>query len=319
MIQGTVLRKIGIFTLVVFCWFFLSQSFAFGQEEDALLKARKLYQQGYYDDAITLLVETINQLKSIVAQKKRVAEAFYLLAKVYFTVGEDDKVDENLNKVFETYPTFEKEENDLDFKDRVNRVKSNFQMEKPTEEAAEIKKEEEETVPPVIQTEEEAAQEDKEKQVIEKPKKRKKKKFPILLVLGGLAIAAVAVYFLVIKKSEDKVYDIRGTWTLTGAWYATGVNPPWTTTITFTGNTENGSFFTGSGGNGTYIVTGNQVKWTYSSGTTYSGTIQNDTYMSGTMIDYNGNPGTWTATRPAVKSSTVKHEQVSDDRASITH
>jgi len=314
MIQGTVLRKIGIFTLILFCWFFLTQSFSFGQEEDALLKARKLYQQGYYDDAITLLIETINQLKSIVAQKKRVAEAFYLLAKVYFTVGEDDKVEANLNKVFETYPTFEKEETDLEFKDRVNRIRASFKAEEPGEDKPEIKKEEGLTAP-VVQTEQEPVKEEAEKQVIEKTTKKKKKKFPILLVLGGLAIVAAAIYFLVIKKSEDEGYDIRGTWTLSWGWYAMGIDVPGTTSITFTGSKESGTFYTGTGNNGNYTVTDSQVKWFYPSGTTYTGSIQSDNYMSGTMVDYNGNPGTWTATRPAVKSSSDQHNRVSDNQA----
>lgn len=319
MIQGPVLRKIGMITLVLFCWFFLTQSFGFAQEEDALLKARKLYQQGYYDDAITLLVETINQLKSIVAQKKRVAEAFYLLAKVYFTVGEDDKVDSNLKKVFETYPTFEKQETDLDFKDRVNRARSEYVTEGPAEEGMELKKEEEKVVPPVVKTEQEPVQKEKEQQVIEKPKKKKKKKFPILLVLGGLAIAAVAIYFLVIKKSddEDEGYDIRGTWTLNWSWYATGIDVPGTTTITFTGTKENGTFYTGTGNNGTYTVSGSQVNWYYPSGTTYTGGIQSDTFMSGTMIDYMGNPGTWSATRGVVKSGTGNRCRISDNQATV--
>ena len=108
MFEARSLKKVGMFILILFCWFYLSPSFNFAQEEDELLQARKLYQEGYYDDAITLLNECIHKLKSITAQKKKVAEAFYLLAKVYFTVGEDVRVTEYKKRYLKPIPRLRK-------------------------------------------------------------------------------------------------------------------------------------------------------------------------------------------------------------------
>lgn len=309
MLSREMIRRIGILTIVLFGWFSLSTSFGYAQEEDTLLKARKLYQQGYYDDAITMLIECINKLKSIVAQKKNVAEAFYLLAKVYFTVGEDDKVSTNLEKVFETYPTFEKEETDLEFKERVDQARANLGISKEVQVQPDVEiptevKPESEKVQPVIKAEEEKPGEDMEKKVIPKVKKKKKKKFPILLVLGGLALAAVAAYFLFIKKSEDDGYDIRGSWLLNFNWYSKQVDTPGTAVITFSGGSKNSGTFVVEEYSGSWTITGSQVRFVFQSGTTYTGTIQNDTYMSGTMVDYNGSPGYWSASKAGAKSRT---------------
>ena len=310
MLSREMIRRIGILTIVLFGWFSLSTSFGYAQEEDTLLKARKLYQQGYYDDAITMLIECINELKSIVAQKKNVAEAFYLLAKVYFTVGEDNKVNTNLKKVFETYPTFDKEETDLEFKERVDQARADLGISKevPVQTDVEIPTEvkpEPEKVQPIIKTEAEKPGEDMEKKVIPKVKKKKKKKFPILLVLGGLALAAVAAYFLFIKKSEeDDGYDIRGSWSLNFNWYSKQVDTPGTTTITFSGGSQNSGTWVTTSYSGTWTVNGSQVRFVFPSGTTYSGTIQSDTYMSGTMGAWNGDIGYWSASKMGVKSRT---------------
>lgn len=305
MIHGKLLRRAGIFTLVLFCWFYLIPNFSFAQEEDELLRARKLYQQGYYDDAITLLNQCINKLKSIVEQKRNVAEAFYLLAKVYFTVGEDDKVTENLNKLFETYPGFEKEETDLEFKDRVDKTRAKF-LAQPEETPLPPEGEQQEEVPQTVVQPEPQPAEEADQQVIEKPEKKKKKKFPILLVLGGLVVAGVAAYFLLVKKSEDEGYDIRGSWSMNFNWYLSEATPPGTATITFTGGSKNsGTFYTQSY-TGTWTVTGNQIRFVFQSGTTYIGTIASDTYMSGTMVDYNGNPGSWSATRISGKAKAAQ-------------
>jgi len=320
MLSRETIRKIGILTVLLFGWFSLSTSFGYAQEEDELLQARKLYQQGYYDDAITMLIECINKLKSIVAQKKKVAEAFYLLAKVYFTVGEDDKVDTNLKKVFETYPTFSKEETDLEFKDRVDQTKVKMgigqvvQKEPVVEEPVQVEPEPEKTQP-VIKTDTEKPV--VEKRVIPKVKKKKKKRFPILLVLGGLAVAAVLVYFLVIKKSEDDGYDIRGSWNLNFNWYAKQVETPGNVVLTFSGGSSSGGTFVSSGSaTGTWTVNGTQIRWVYSNGTTYTGTIQTEIYMSGTMVDFEGYTGYWSASRAGVRSrSVIPHSGVFEDRA----
>jgi type II secretory pathway pseudopilin PulG len=321
MLTREMIRKIGIVTVLLFGWFSLSTGFGYAQEEDELLQARKLYQQGYYDDAITMLIECINKLKSIVAQKKKVAEAFYLLAKVYFTVGEDDKVDANLEKVFETYPTFNKEETDLEFKDRLDRVKVKMgigkiaQKEPVVDEQTQVEPEPEEEKP-VIKTEKEEPVKE-EQRVISRVKEKRRKKFPILLVLGGLVVAAALVYFLVIKKSEDDGYDIRGNWNVNFNWYAQQIEPPGNIVLTFSGGSSSGgTFLSSSGSTGSWTVSGTQVRWVYGNGTTYTGTIQSETFMSGTMIDYAGYSGYWSASRAGTQSRTVPSSSgVYEDRA----
>jgi len=191
------IRKWGAVTLFFFCWFLIAGNYGFAAEEDALLNARRSYQQGDYEAAIKILTQFIEDLKAIVAQKKNVAEAFYLLAKVYFTVGEDERANQNIRKVFETYPPFEKNENDIEFRDRVEKIRQ--EMGRTA------------VVPPqVIRTETEAETPAvTEQQVIETPVKKTKKKFPWLLVIGG-AVAIAAVVFLLMgsKKEESKITGV---------------------------------------------------------------------------------------------------------------
>jgi tetratricopeptide (TPR) repeat protein len=215
MFEKIELKKIGILTLVLFGWFCILPSFAFPQEEDALVKARRLYEQGYYDDAITLLNDYINKIKTVAEQKKNVARAFYQLAKVFFTVGEDEKVEENLKKVFEAYPTFQESESNLEFKELAEKLRS--EISETTKAEAEVEKEktpkvtEEKTeviIQPKIQAEVEK-QPVEERKVIEHPSQKKKKKFPVLLVIGGLVVAGALVYFLLLnKKKESKITDV---------------------------------------------------------------------------------------------------------------
>ena len=292
MFQGKLLRRAGIFTLVLFCWFYLAPNFSYAQEEDDLLRARKLYQEGYYDDAITLLNQCINKLKSIVEQKRNVAEAFYLLAKVYYTVGEDAKVIDNLNKLFKTYPTFEKDETDLEFKDQVDKARKNIMAgaeEPPVPEAKEQGK-----IPETVVQTEKQPEEKIDQQVIEKPVKKKKKRFPILLVIGGLVIAGALVYFLVIKKdskTEEPDFDIRGNWRL-----------DWTDTfgssgyynITFTGSLTSGTFIDSFGDAGNYTVSvNNTLVFRYNTKSlVYTGNLYSNNSMGGTWV-YGTNSGSW--------------------------
>ena len=121
MFSKFLLKKIGIFVLISFVFLIGTSEYSFADEEDVLLKARKYYQDGNYDKSVKVLQKFIENLQAIVEQKKNVAEAFYLLAKVYYTVGEDAEVDKNLKKVYETFPSFSKEENDMEFKKKLTR------------------------------------------------------------------------------------------------------------------------------------------------------------------------------------------------------
>lgn len=210
--NNSILKKLSLITVLLFAWFCLSPNYLFSEQtEDELEQARRLFQQGYYDDAITLLNNYIEKIRSVAEQKRNVAQAFYQLAKVYFTVGEDDKVEANLRKVFETYPDFQTEEADVVFNDRVEKFKQDTgittrpDLDKPVGE---------ERISDYDETGKKVADEEgrpePEKKVISQPvPKKKKKKFPWLLVIGGVVVAGVLAYFLLFnKKEESKVTDV---------------------------------------------------------------------------------------------------------------
>ena len=291
MTDKTWIRRIGILTLVFFIGFSLSHQLSFAQDEsDELLKARRMYQQGDYEGAINLLVNFIDKLKAIVAQKKNVAEAFYLLAKVYYTVGEDQKVDENLAKVFETYPAFQKEETDLEFRDRVEKKRQEMASARvagPTQ--------------PVTQPEVETKPEE-EKQVIAAPAKKKKKKFPILLVLGAAALIAVLVLVVLKGDSGDdgpEQYDVRGLWRITFV----GLGSTYQFNMNFSGGTSSGVIQDEFGDEGTYTVSpDNRVTFQYNNfALVFSGTLQSNVSMNGTWT-FPGSNGTWSATKLTVRA-----------------
>ena len=210
--NNLVLKRLSLVTVFLFCWFCFTPNYMFSQQNgDELEEARRLFQQGYYDDAITLLNEYIEKIKTVAEQKKNVARAFYQLAKVYFTVGEDDKVDESLKKVFETYPDFQTEETDLVFHERVETFKRDAGFE------AKVDRENEKAEGKVMEDaksidEEDVMQEEPqpEKKVISQPVEKKKKRFPWLLVIGGVVVAGVLAYFLLFKKKEEsKITDVN--------------------------------------------------------------------------------------------------------------
>jgi len=302
------IRRAGIFTLFFFVWFCFCADFNFAQKDDDLLKARRLYQQGDYEGAILLLTDFINKIKAIAAQKKNLAEAFYLLAKVYYTVGEDEKVDNNLNKVFENYPNYSTEETDLEFKDRVEKVRAGMAVAKlePDKEAA----------PQVVDK-----KKPEEKKVIIKPAKKKKKKFPIVLVLVGAVAVGAILYFLVFKKDdkepEDTRFDIRGTWEWN--WTSTDLGTSGYYYMTFTGSKANGIFTRSLGGAGTYTVsTNNYVSIIYNNiSLRANGTLQSNTSMNGDW-DNNYNYGTWYADKLGAAKSKKKDTHSKHDMKSET-
>ncbi len=278
------LRLISLMTLVFFIFFIGTADLSLAkpqEEEDVLAKARRLYQEGDYEGSIKLLSDFIEKLKAMVEQKKNVAEAFYLLAKIYFEVGDDTKVDENLGKVFETYPTFKKEESNFGFRDRVEKAREKFLQEKEKEarEKEEELKELEEPEP--------------EPRIIEQPiAKKKKKKFPVLLVVGGIVVVAVVAILLLKKKKKDE-YDIRGAWTLNvqyeGDTYIFG--------MTFTGSKTSGTFTDDEGDTGTYTVSDRNVSFSYDYyDISFTGSFSTKDNMGGSVV-VRGVTGTWNATR----------------------
>lgn len=308
MFQGNLLRFSGMVALFFFLFVCVVPNYAYGaKEEDTLLKARKLYQDGDYESAIQTLDDFINKLKAIVAQKKNVAEAFYLLAKVYYTVGEDSKVEENLRKTFETYPHFYKEEKDFDFKSRVEKIRAEVKsqlgvesdsgpsMDKPREDKK-----------PVY-----------EDNVYEQPTYKKKKKFPIILLVAGLVVVGALVFLLLGKKKD---YNIVGTWALTDQWPSGN----YTTNITFSGSKTSGTFVDSDGNTGTYSVAEKSVQFIYEKNADglvftkweYTGNFTDENNMSGTfVVTLSGgydHTGSWSATKSG--GSSMKMTRLSGNR-----
>ena len=125
---------------------------------------------------------------------------------------------------------------------------------------------------------------------------RAKKSSALPIILIGVGVAALAaVLFLVVLKTK---YDIVGVWIVNYTWDTGGSG---STTITFSGDKKSGTFTTASY-NGTYSVDGKNAQWTYSSGTKYTGTFKDKQNMSGTMLSYSGDPGTWTASKTSTAS-----------------
>ncbi len=123
-----------------------------------------------------------------------------------------------------------------------------------------------------------------------------KRLFFVLLIL-----ALISMIFT--TTSCKKTYDIRGTWTVTVKFDSNGAS--FTYTINFKGDISSGTFefdWYGIIYTGSWTVEGDEVLWTLDSyNSTYSGTIEDDNHMSGTMyFSYNGqvsDTGKWTASR----------------------
>lgn len=300
------LRSVSLVTLFFFIFFIGTADFSFAQkEEDALTKARKLYQEGDYEGSIKLLSDFIQKLKAMVEQKKNVAEAFYLLAKIYFEVGDDTRVEENLQKVFETFPTFKAEETNFAFKERVEKARGKFLTQKESE-AKEKEKE-------LAKTEEEVAQmgteiqEKTKPRVIEQPTpKKKKKKFPVLLVVGAVVVVAVLVVLLAGKKKKDEpapeVFDIRGDWTV---WDTQAGDLLWSY-FTFSGSVNSGSFVDSDGDTGSYTVNGREVSFSYDAYPFYfNGNFVDHDHMRGNYDTTLGNRP-WRAVRGIIGAMSTK-------------
>jgi hypothetical protein len=288
MFSGKLIRQVSVIALFFFLWFSITANFGFAQqEEDELLKARKLYQDGDYEGSIKLLSDFIAKLKAIVAQKKNVAEAFYLLAKVYYTVGEDEKVDENLQKVFETYPAFTKEEADFDFKARMDKARAEVEARRLAQ------KEEKEPVPEVKEEKKRPAK------VIEAPAPKKKKKFPVLLVVGGIVVLGVVAALLLSggKKDEKEEFDIRGRWAIDERLG----NETFKDFLTFTGTKLRGLFRDDEDNVGDYEVNGREVHFSYRNILLeYHGRFTGPDNMAGNftiVIDDVEYTGSWTGNR----------------------
>ncbi len=107
-------------------------------QQSELDKAKTLINAGEFDAGIKLLEGYIATIKDIAGRRKSIAEAYYLIAKIYFSVGEDDKSDENLAAAFAAFPGFTTEETNAAFRIRAERGRAlAAQRQREEQEAAE--------------------------------------------------------------------------------------------------------------------------------------------------------------------------------------
>lgn len=153
------------------------------KEEDNLHKARQLIQDGDLIGAMNELKRIVQNLAGDPGEKNRLAEAHYLLAKVFFTAGDQSLVEEHLRKVFSIAPRFSTSEPDLYFREVVDNIRAEF--------------------PAAFQPEKADIQPtDANANIIAKEKKKKRKP-PILLILGGIAFITVMILLLSKKKKAS--------------------------------------------------------------------------------------------------------------------
>ncbi len=273
-------------TLVAFSFLVMFSEYSFGQTETPLARAQAFFSQGQYDEAVKVLDGYIAEIQANPEQKPNLAAANYLLAKVYFEVGDDAPCDEALLKVFSALPGFDRDEPNYGFKERVLKAKAQLAGKvpvaaettaQPVSQQAKVEptaaktdslptKTDTKTVEQPIKTEPKIIeQQPKVKpQTIEKPKSgaaavvKKKKKFPVLLAVLGVAALGVVLYFTVFKSSTP--YDIRGRWKIEySLWNGSNY---WTMYWTFSGDKKQGTISLENGGSvGDYYVNGKNIKF----------------------------------------------------------
>lgn len=172
-----------ILTLFLFICFSFQTDFMFAKkkEEDVLFKAKSLIEEGDFNKAIKELNNIIETLKTNVTKKNKLAEAYYLLAKVYYIGGMESDFENNIKMMFKTYPEYSLQETDLNLIEIVEKIKIGMGLEKK------IDKPEEKS----------------EKKVIGKPTTKKKKKFPFLLIIGSVVVVGLFLFFLLKKKNTE--------------------------------------------------------------------------------------------------------------------
>jgi hypothetical protein len=174
------LRKVALATAFIFAWISLAGEYGRAQRvEDPLSQAQELYQSEQYDAAIQVLEAFVKQNQGNKGQQEKVASAYYLLAKIYYELREDKKMEEMLAVLFTLSPQYIQEELNEGFGKVVGEYKGKGAPAAASSEPAGII----------------------EKQVKDPEKKiaKKKKKFPILLVIGGVVIVGLVVYLLLKK------------------------------------------------------------------------------------------------------------------------
>ncbi len=123
MIKAKSFRKIILLALFFAICFSVGLEFNSAQNEDDLSEARKLIGDRKFDKASSKLNSFISKLTGNNERKRELSEAYYLLATVYYRIGEDSKVYENLKMAFLINPDLKMEESDLYFGDREKEIR----------------------------------------------------------------------------------------------------------------------------------------------------------------------------------------------------
>jgi formylglycine-generating enzyme required for sulfatase activity len=213
-------RGIAVFTLFIFTYFTLTLDYSYSQEENQLLRAQGFYKQGNFIEAVKVLEAFIEKIKGDPNEKKRLAEANLLLARIYYEAGEDARVTEYMKLAVEAYADVGKEEGNLDFKSRLELVREEWlKSQAGKEEIAPVltkKSEKTETAQPLVQEKEKPA-----------PQIKKKMKFPWLPAILGVGAVAVLVVLLTKKKKQtqkEATYE-NGVLTVKGVRYELATIP----------------------------------------------------------------------------------------------
>jgi formylglycine-generating enzyme required for sulfatase activity len=175
MIARGILKKGALLTLFFFICFTLTTHYNFAKDEDILLKARMLVNKGDFDGAIKELYEVIEKLKLIASQKQNLAEAYYLLARVYKIVQMESECKYHLKMALKVFPGFTIKESDPQLIEMMEQVKAELEKEK----------------------------QEKEKIIVKPIEKKKKKKFPVLLVVAGIAAVGLVLVLMGKKKKDN--------------------------------------------------------------------------------------------------------------------
>jgi len=130
-IRANPLRKAASVPLFFFLVSVFTTNIPLYSETDILLKARMLITEGDFEAAVNELHDIINKLKTIptASEKPKLAEAYYILARVYKILQMDTQYKENLHAALSTYPHLSIPESDPDIREAVRRIKEAQQKE----------------------------------------------------------------------------------------------------------------------------------------------------------------------------------------------
>ena len=210
-------KLLTLWTLLAFSFVLLFSDYGFAQEETPLARAQDLLSQGKYDEAVKALDGYIAEIQDKPEKKPDLAAANYLLAKVYFEVGDDEKCDAALLAVYTAHPGFDQTEPNFGLRERVTKIKAQLAgnipaaSQPPAVQEVEVKATEVKAipVPPQVEPKVAAPPAKVAPTTVEKPKSstatvvKKRKKFPWLLAVLGIGVVIAVIVLLAKKKGGD--------------------------------------------------------------------------------------------------------------------